>query len=397
MDGLAEAFRHLGIEIQYDLRSARPQLRFADGDWMAVNDRVIGWIQEQIAATCQTAKSEALVFGRDTWNRAMNALLLTHETDPFHEFLLSLPPWDLSPRLPAWLREVFVIDPECDLTEWAGKFVFMGAVKRTLEPGHKLDETPVLIGGQGIGKSTATSHAFPADRRGSWFADGLNLAGQPKERVEALLGHVIVEVGEMTGSTKAEHESLKAFLSRTDDGSHRLAYRRNPESLPRRCIFVGTSNDPNCLPNDPSGNRRFVAINVEAGPHGAAGVRSYMDRHREQLWAEALHRIEAGESVHLPPVLVAAQHERNEQHRRRDDVIEDAVARWIGAGTPQNFTLGQAAVACGLAVNEADATRLDQRMLKRLSICLQRVGYVKERVQIDGRRRVLWSLPPSKT
>ena len=122
----------------------------------------------------------------------------------------------------------------------------------------------VLIGPQGIGKSSALRLALPPDHPG-WFADGLNLAAFPKERAEALQGRVIVEVAEMAGSTRAELESLKSFLSRTDDGSVRLAYRRNPETLLRRCIIVGTTNDPNPLPNDPSGNRRFVPVVLSGG------------------------------------------------------------------------------------------------------------------------------------
>ena len=84
------------------------------------------------------------------------------------------------------------------------------------------------------------------------FSDGLNLAAHPKERAEALQGKVYVEASEMAGATRAELESLKAFVSRQNDGSVRLAYRRDPESTPRRCIIVGTSNNMNCLPNDPT-------------------------------------------------------------------------------------------------------------------------------------------------
>ena len=70
----------------------------------------------------------------------------------------------------------------------------------------------------------------------------LHLASEPKARAEALLGRVLVECSEMAGSGRADLESLKAFLTRTDDGSVRLAYRRNPETMLRRCIIAGTTN-----------------------------------------------------------------------------------------------------------------------------------------------------------
>ena len=111
----------------------------------------------------------------------------------------------------------------------------------------------------------------------------------------------------MAGATRAERESLKAFLSRTDDGSVRLAYRRNPETMLRRCVLAGSTNDPHCLPADPSGNRRFVVVTVEAAGAGPAGVQAYLKANREQLWAEALHRYHEGEEAWLPQSLADAQ------------------------------------------------------------------------------------------
>ena len=50
-----------------------------------------------------------------------------------------------------------------------------------------------------------------------------------KAQVEALQGRVLVEVAEMSGSTRAEVESIKTFLARQDDGAVRLTYRRGPD------------------------------------------------------------------------------------------------------------------------------------------------------------------------
>ena len=48
---------------------------------------------------------------------------------------------------------------------------------------------------------------------------------------------VISEAAEMTGASRADVEAMKAFLSRTDDGAVRRAYRRNPEPSPRRLRY----------------------------------------------------------------------------------------------------------------------------------------------------------------
>lgn len=111
------------------------------------------------------------------------------------------------------------------LTRWAALSIPLAAIWRTYEPGTKHDECVVLIGPQGCGKSTAFRKLLPGetmDQR-DWFNDALELATDNKRRAEALLGRVIVEASELAGSTRADVEGLKAFLSRTDDGGVRRA------------------------------------------------------------------------------------------------------------------------------------------------------------------------------
>ena len=159
-----------------------------------------------------------------------------------------------------------------------------------------------LVGPQGIGKSTAWAWLLPGEpQRSLWFSDGLSFHDDQKAKAEALQGMVLVEASEMTGSTKAEVETIKRFLSRTNDNI-RLTYRRDPSPLLRRCMIVGTTNDPRCLPNDSSGNRRFLPVPCTGGD--PAHTRAYLDEHREQLWAEALHRVrENHETAYLPDSL----------------------------------------------------------------------------------------------
>ena len=122
---------------------------------------------------------------------------------------------------------------------------------------------PVLIGKGGIGKSTCARFMLPKDR-GEWFSDGLHLASDSKTRAEALQGRVVVEAAEMAGSTRADLESLKVFISQQDDGAVRLSYRRDPETLLRRCVMVGTTDRSEPLPNDHN-LRRFVPIYLDDG------------------------------------------------------------------------------------------------------------------------------------
>ena len=380
------------IEVCHDVRSHRTYWRRAgETMWTASTDRYTADLRERIAAEHRAANGAPLAYGDDTWRRSLNALLHHRERDLFADWLDTLPPWDGAHRLSTWLFEAFDIHHDDDdrLIRWASSYPLVAAVQRTFQPGSKIDEHPVLIGPQGCGKSTAVRLLLPPTEaaRYGWFSDSLNLAGDDKHRAEALQGRVIVELSELQGGTRAELDSLKAFLSRTDDGTVRLAYRRDPEPAPRRAVMVGTSNPTPTgeLPNDVTGLRRFVAIRITAGD--PQHVRAYLDEHRLQLWAEAVHAHAHGARAHLPNHLEAAQTATNEQHRRRDTILEDELLAWLGEQT-QPFSLVEAARGLGLA--NGRAATLDKRTTARLSRALKACGYERHRELHNRTRRHVW-------
>ena len=317
----------LFLDVRFNLRNRRTEwlgLGVLDQDeWVATSDRKLASLREQIAREFYVDTREGpkpLAWGREAFHDTLNALLHYRERDPFLDYLDGLPEWDGFARLEGMLCNMFKV-AWSPLVEWASQFIFLGAVQRTYEPGCKLDEIPVLIGPQGIGKSALLREAVPPDIP-DLHGDGLRWDAPIKEQVEAVLGRLIVEVGEMAGRRRADIEQVKGFITRQDDGHVRLAYARSPESLPRRFILVATTNNESDLPNDPTGNRRFVPIVLRDG----VNVEAWMAEAREQLWAEALHLYGQGRRANLPRELFEAQRERAELHRDRDDLIEDAIA-----------------------------------------------------------------------
>ncbi len=334
-EGLLTALKHLEYELRWNLRMRRMEWRIGGADWIPETDRLVAdlrdRIQEDFDFMSNNPKSSATRparFGMVTLREEANALAYHREVDTFLDYLNGLPKWDKISRLDSLLSDLFHIPGDRDLATWAGRFPLMGAVKRTLRPGAKLDETPVLIGAQGIGKSTLYRLLLEDP---SWFGDYIDLSGTNKEQSESIAGTVIVEMAEMIGSTKAEILRIRTFLSRIDDGQHRAAYARAKEPAPRRCVFIGTANDHNPLPNDPDGNRRFVAVTIEPHPDvSVADLRAWLVETRDQLWAEALHRINAGEEARFPDHLKDKQKSVNEEHRHRDPLAEEALDAWIG-------------------------------------------------------------------
>ena len=379
-DALEGALDALGINVRYNLRAMQPEVSTGGGPWTKTTDRsradvrrvVAGKFTYRLAGKRETAP---LRYGRDSWDEHFNALLYHREVDPFKAWLESLPEWDGNGRLAKLL-------PDClgaadgPLTRWAGAYLTLGGVQRTYDPGCQLRQIPILIGAQGIGKSRLLRSLLPEDQP-DWFSDSLCVSDPSKTRLEAILKRVIVELSELTGFRRAELESLKAFISRTDDGATRLAYRRDPETALRRCILVGSTNDAECLPNDPSGNTRFVPIQCGAGSH----VEPYLDAHRVQLWAEGLALYNKGERANLPRNLMDLQAKHGERHRRKDAIIEDAVAALIEDGP---LTIKE---ICG-------RINTDPSNHRRVGDALRIAGWSKSRERVpNGSRVYFWRRP----
>ncbi|MCZ0942506.1 MAG: hypothetical protein OXJ53_05575 [Gammaproteobacteria bacterium] len=382
-DALKSALSTIDVEIRLNLRAASTEWREAGSEWRQLADTQADdwrdWLAKRFKYGISQGRKSPLRYGKEAWQTAVNALCNRNAVDPFDGWLGALPRWDGKPRLDRLLIGLFDADDN-PLTRWAGAYLFIGAVQRTKEPGCKLDECPVLIGAQGIGKSAFIRSALPP-AHDDWFSDALCLSDAPKVMTEALLGRVAVEISEMAGSTRAEQDRLKAFLTRRNDNSVRLAYRRNPEGLPRRCVFMGTTNRVECLPNDPSGNRRFVPVQLRSG----CDVESFMRVNREQLWAEALDRHSFGERANLPRKLMADAATVAERHRSKDELIEDWLAEQADNPAYSN--------GVGMATLLEDAPREGGRGVtaKRLAGVARQQGWDRRKTKKSN----LW-FPPQK-
>ena len=180
------------------------------------------------------------------------------------------------------------------------------AVARAVKGGVKFDYMPILTGPQGIGKST-----FLSILGKEWFSDSLTTF-EGKEAAELIQGTWINEVGELTAFTKQETQTIKQFLSKTDD-IYRAAYGRRTEKYPRRCVFCGTSNDSEFL-KDSTGNRRFWPVDV--GEHPAVkSVWRDLPGEVDQIWAEAYMLYALGEALYLPKEIEALAEQQQEEHK----------------------------------------------------------------------------------
>ncbi len=162
-------------------------------------------------------------------------------------------------------------------TRQVARLMMVAAVARVFEPGCKWDHAVILEGVQGVGKST-----FIRILGRNWSVELDGNFHDPKDMVEKLQGGWIVELPELSGFSKADVQSIKAFVSRQFD-KVRLAYEARAQEFPRQSILIGSTNDREYL-RDATGGRRFLPIECHVTAIDNARFRKEVD----QYWAEAM-------------------------------------------------------------------------------------------------------------
>lgn len=215
-------------------------------------------------------------------NKAVLSLCTENRFDSLIDHLQALPEWDGKPRLDSWLID-FCGAEDSPYTRAAGAVWLTAAIARAFEPGVKFDHMLVLVGGQGVGKSTAL-RILAGDE---FFSDAAFLgARDAREVLEVTSGVWILECAELDGMSKKDVSALKAMIARQAD-TGRPAYARSPVTVPRRFVLAGTTNERRFL-QDPTGNRRFWPVDVDRIDLEALAAA------RDQLLAEALARYRSG-------------------------------------------------------------------------------------------------------
>lgn len=136
--------------------------------------------------------------------------------------------------------------------------IIAGAIQRIMNPGIKFDYCAILADSrQGTGKSTVCRLLAI---KPEWFTDSISDLSDPKRAFESIRGKWVIELSELLAVRRAKDiESTKAFVTRQAD-SYRDPYGIYAQDRKRMCIFIGTTNSPRFLPEDKTGNRRFLPI-----------------------------------------------------------------------------------------------------------------------------------------
>lgn len=226
--------------------------------------------------------------------------------------------WDGVPRIEECLIHLTGCD-DTPYTREVSRLLFAGGIHRAYRPGCKFDDVPVLVGRQGGGKSALVRLLALEDE---FFREVKTFEGA--DGVEALNGGWIIEIPEMLATARAkEVELVKAYITRQQD-TYRVPYDRYVQSLPRQCIFVGTTNNATFLV-DRTGNRRFYPINCKKSGYAFF---DHIDEYREyvrQCWAEAKVLFDKGELKPYASFDLLADIQAEQENAVEDDPREGLI------------------------------------------------------------------------
>lgn len=279
-----------------------------DADWIGVAHAIAGKIPGFGTADATIA--------------AVRAAAKVHAYDPMKQWIDGLT-WDGTARLDGWLHRVCGV-PDSALNRGIGRAWMVGLAARASAEadgrGVKMDSVLVLQGGEGIGKSSVG-----AILGGDWFAEfSASLNGD--EAFYVIEKSMVLEFGELDALSRSEATRVKSLVtSQVDTFRRKFATQATPR--PRRCVFIGTTNEVEFLGKDMTTRRWWVV---------PCGTRNFDLRwlrdNRDQLIAEAKAAWDAGELPMLPEEVRGA-HKQAVSAVQTAHPFEELINEWTATQT----------------------------------------------------------------
>lgn len=288
--------------------------------------KVRPWADEDDAGLRHYIETVYAINGKERIYDAFSVYATSHKKHKIREYLNHLV-WDGRKRLDTLLIDYFGAE-DTAYTRAVIRKTLCAAVARAMVPGTKFDCMLILVGSQGIGKST-----FFRILGREWFSDSL-ATFEGKDAAELIQGYWIIEAGELTGMNKSEMNTVKQFLSKVED-VYRMPYGRRTGAFPRGCVIVGTTNDREFL-KDRTGNRRFWPVDLEKRK-GTKNMFGQLAEETDQIWAEAVAGWRCGEKLYLEGVVAEEALVQQEEHKESNPK-EGIILEFLQRQVPKDWT-----------------------------------------------------------
>ena len=260
--------------------------------------------------------------------------------------------WDGQSRIEHFFCAAFGV-ASSDYAYAASKNFWIAMVARILQPGCQVDNMIILEGDQGSFKSSALRMIG-----GKWGFEcrDNNILG--KDFSIGLQGKSLVIINEWDKFKKGDMAALKDTISTPVD-SYRPLFGKHSVDHKRTCVFIATTNKRNYL-LDNTGARRYWPLKT------TKIFKSIIENNREQCFAEAVSRFEAGESWWEMPIEETLQ---QQEERRVPDEWESLIEEWTFGR--DNFTITDIAVE----LFKLPLADIEHKVSHRIGECLNFLGW----------------------
>lgn len=292
--------------------------------------------------------------------RAVLALAYNDQYHPVKQYLRSIT-WDGTPRLDTWLT-TYAGSPDTIYIREIGKNTLIAACARVETPGCQHDSSLVFEGEQDAGKTSIVRILG-----GEHYAD-VRIDPRQKDTFINMLGNWFMELSEMAFMREVDVEATKRFLTITTDVL-RLPYERRGIKIPRQSIFTGTVNPKHTgYLRDITGNRRFWVC--PTGEIDLEGLREV----RDQLFAEAFQRFQAGEKWHITNPQIRQMAKAEAEKRLVKEVWQEDIEAYLNdPNTSKPDALTTRWIA--LYILGISPQNKDHRVQTRIAHAMQMLGY----------------------
>lgn len=248
---------------------------------------MVPWTDSDDSMLRHTIEKKYGIYNQQKYYDAFTTVALRRKFHPIKQ-IIEAQEWDGIPRIDKFLIDIAGCDDD-DYSREVSRMIFYGGINRLYHPGCKFDYMPIFISNQGAGKSSLVNWLGLE----KYSTDVYTIDG--KDGMEVLQGAWICEMGELLAMTRTkEIEAMKAYITRTVD-NYRSAYERRATERPRRCIFIGTTNEEEFL-IDKTGNRRYLPIRLKCNGRTLFAHKEAIQNYILYCWREALYLMKKGET-----------------------------------------------------------------------------------------------------
>ena len=362
-----EEFMNRRYDFRYNLMSGGPEYREKNTfcfDYRPVTDRVLN----SIALNAQKE-------GLQLWDRDVRRFVFSDRIPdyaPIEDYLTRLPVWDGKDRIRPLAARI-----PCDNVRWEQLFYtwLLSMVAhwqgRDKQYGNSL--SPLLVSGQGCGKSTFCFNLLPPDLN-KYYTDSIDFS--KKRDAELYLTRFgLINIDEFD-QVSARHQGFLKHLLQKPVVNVRKPHATQVESVKRYASFIATSNHTDLL-GDPSGSRRFICIEVKGMIDNAQPI-DYL-----QLYAQAVAALNNNERYWLTHEEEVSQMQANEAFQQRP-LFEDLFFQYYRPASHKEEGLKISAGEIYLSLQKKSGVKLPMSNVSVFGRFLKKIG-LKTQLASRGR------------